>query len=233
MKKGRGKMSEIKRESPLVGQVEAVRGANAQGPIGVTLYERPFLGHIALRGDGNDSRFITACAGVLGVEPPVTPNTVAEGRDVIVCWLGPSEWLVLCAADAQQSWLDGLRKALAEVHSAVVDLSGGQTLIAIGGEHAADVLAKGTPLDLHPRAFGAGACARTLIAKSAVFIRMIEPGRAFEVVVRRSFADYLWQWLRDAADEYGCNVASPQSVLQRTGTVGERDVVLQRAAHSV
>jgi sarcosine oxidase subunit gamma len=224
-------MSEIKQESPLVGQAEAVRGANARGQGGVTLCERPFLGHIALRGNGNDSRFITVCAGVLGVEPPVAPNTVVEGRDVAVCWLGPSEWLVLCAADAQQSWLDGLRKALAEIHSAVVDLSGGQTLIAIGGDHAADVLAKGTPLDLHSRAFGTGRCARTLIAKSAAFIRVIEPGQAFEVVVRRSFADYLWQWLRDAADEYGCQVLAPQPSLALTQTPQQREPAALAAGH--
>jgi hypothetical protein len=36
--------------------------------------------------------------------------------------------------------------ALGGSHSAVVDLSGGKKLIAIGGEHAADVLAKGKPL---------------------------------------------------------------------------------------
>src|SRR5699024_3619134 len=120
-------------------------------------------------------------------------------------------WLILTEGDACRKWLEALREALADVHSGVVELSGGQTLIEIRGEHAADVLSKGTTLDLHPRHFGAGQCTRTLLAKTTAFIRVIEPGQAFEIVVRRSFADYLWQWLVDAAGEYNCTVEPPQA----------------------
>lgn len=202
-------MSEIKRESPLIGQSDAIRGAAASGEAGVTLFERPFLGHIVLRGRSEEPVFAAACRQVLGIEPPSAPNTVVEGEGVVACWQRPTQWLILCEGDTLQGRLDGLRQALGETHSGVIDESGGQTLIAVSGDRAADVLAKGTTLDLHPRAFGAGRCAGTLLAKSQAFIRVVEPGRSFEVVVRRSFADYLWQWLRDAAQEYDCRVLEP------------------------
>lgn len=210
-------MSDVKRESPLAGQKDALRGASPASSVGVALFERPFLGHINLRGNPDDAGFADACARVLGASLPVVPNTVAEGESVIVAWLGPDEWLVLTEVDAQDGLAAELRAALGEVHSAVTDVTGGQTVIAVHGRRAADVLAKGTPLDLHPRVFGAGCCAQTLVAKSAAFIRVLEPGDAFEIVVRRSFADYLWQWLRDAADEYGCMALDPQSSLRTTG----------------
>lgn len=223
-------MFDVKRESPLVGQNDAVRGANSASSVGVTLFERPFLGHLNLRGNPNDPAFADTCAQVLGTALPLTPNTVAEGQSLLVAWLGPNEWLVMSEPDARDDLAADLRTALGDVHSAVTDVTGGQTVIALHGEHAAEVLAKGSPLDLHPRVLGAGRCAQTVVAKSAAFIRVIEPGEAFEVVVRRSFADYLWQWLRDAAGEYGCAVLAPQSSLQLTGAALDGESTPQRIA---
>lgn len=216
-------MSEIKRESPLVGRSEALRGANLRINGGVSLRERPFLSHISLRGKSDDTTFTDACAQVLGVSLPTAPNTQVEGDGVVVCWMGPTEWLVLAETEAGQGWLDSLRAALNGIHSGVVELSGGQTLIEVRGEHALDTLSKGTTIDLHPRQFGAVRCTRTLLAKTTAFIRVVEPGQAFEIVVRRSFADHLWQWLRDASHEYGCAVEPPNSTLQQAGVKSESE----------
>lgn len=214
-------MSEIKRESPLVGRSEALRGASLRMNGGVSLCERPFLSHISLRGKGDDAAFTRACAGVLGVALPTTPNTQVTGDGIVVCWMGPTEWLLLAETEAGQGWLDSLRAALEGIHSGVVELSGGQTVIEVRGEQALDVLAKGTTIDLHPWHFGADRCTRTLLAKTTAFIRVLEPGQAFQIVVRRSFADYLWQWLRDAGHEYGCAVESPSSVFQEAAVRSE------------
>ncbi|MCS4503371.1 hypothetical protein NYO91_04670 [Arhodomonas aquaeolei] len=206
-------MFDVKHESPLVGQSDAAKGVGTGSPTGVSLFERPFLGHLNLRGNPRDAAFTEACTRVLGTALPTEPNTVAEGGSLVVAWLGPDEWLVMTEPDLQESVTADLREALGQTHSAVTDVSGGQTVIVLHGDHAADVLAKASPLDVHPRVFGAGQCARTVVAKSAAFIRVLDPGMAFEVVIRRSLADYLWQWFRDAAGEYGCAVLSPQSAL--------------------
>ncbi|MGB7754986.1 MAG: sarcosine oxidase subunit gamma family protein [Salinisphaera sp.] len=223
-------MSEIKRESPLVGRSEALRGANLRIRGGVSLRERPFLSHISLRGKCDDTAFTDACAKVLGNSLPTTPNTQVEGDGVVVCWMGPTEWLVLAETEAGQGLLESLRAALAGIHSGVVELSGGQTLIEIRGEHAVDTLAKGTTIDLHPRHFGADRCTRTLLAKTTVFVRVVDPGQAFEIVVRRSFADHLWQWLRDSGHEYGCAVEPPQSLLQNEGRKNAYEAPVPRRA---
>jgi len=207
-------MSEPRRESPLVGQKEAIEGA--PGNDAVVLRERPFLGHVSIRGSADDQDFVDACSRVLGVALPTRPNTQAVTDAVVACWLGPTEWLIICGRDARQQWLDDLRAAVADMHAGVVDLTGGQTLIEIRGTHAVDTLAKGMTLDLHSRSFGADQCTRTMLAKSAAFIRVLEPGQAFQIVVRRSFADYVWQWLVDAAGEYDYSVAQPAATLQAT-----------------
>ncbi|RJS94407.1 sarcosine oxidase subunit gamma [Salinisphaera sp. Q1T1-3] len=210
-------MSEIKIESPLVDQVEAVRGNSAPAKVGVRMTEHPFLGQIVLRGKSSDTAFTAACAGVLGCEVPTTPNTYAEGQGVVIAWMGPTEWLVLVDGESTPAWLSALRGALADVHAGVLDTSGGQTLISLEGPAALDVLAKGSTLDLHPRVAPTGFCTRSLLAKSAMFVRVVEAGQRFEIVVRRSFADYLWQWLVDAGGEYGLAIQPAESTLVLAG----------------
>jgi sarcosine oxidase subunit gamma len=61
------------------------------------------------------------------------------------------------------------------------------------------VLAAGCALDLHPRAFGPGRCAQTLLARAAVILEQTSGEPAYRIYVRPSFAGYLADWLRDAA----------------------------------
>ena len=54
-------------------------------------------------------------------------------------------------------------------------------------------------LDLHPRAFAPGRCARASLAKTVVLIHQTDDQPTFDLYVDRSYAEYLWQWLEDAA----------------------------------
>jgi sarcosine oxidase subunit gamma len=104
-----------------------------------------------------------------------------------------------------------LRAALAEQRCAVTDVSESRTCIHVRGPRARDLLAKGCPLDLHPRVFGPGRCAGTLMAKAGVTLHQVAgddapDGPAYDLYTTRSFADYLWRWLEDAAREYGLAV---------------------------
>jgi sarcosine oxidase subunit gamma len=103
-----------------------------------------------------------------------------------------------------------LRDALAEVHSAVTEVSDAHVALRVAGPSARDVLAKGTPLDLHPRAFPPGSCARSLLAKASVAIHLVDNDRdrgpVFDIYAARSFAHYLWMWLEDAGRECGVSI---------------------------
>ena len=79
------------------------------------------------------------------------------------------------------------------------------------GPNSREVLAKGCTLDLHPRVFGPGQCAQSNVAMTAAVIRPLidkEGTASFDLIVRRSFADYLARWLEDASREYGFAVIS-------------------------
>jgi sarcosine oxidase, subunit gamma len=190
-------------ESPLARFRLADRAAASASHARVLAGERAFLGHLNLRGNSDDPRFVSAVQSVLDGAPPVAPNTVADVRDATVYWLGPDEWLIVCPAERRAAIGAGMQAALADVRSAITDLTGGQTVIVLRGDPARDVLAKGCPLDLHPRAFDVGRCAQSHLAKAPILIRQVDREPSFEIVIRRSFADYLWTWLEDAAREYG------------------------------
>jgi len=194
------------RESPLVRFDLAARAKLARGNAGIVAGERAFLGHVNLRGDPGDPRFVAAVGGVVGVDPPGAANTVRAAQGNTVYWLGPDEWLIVTPRERRATVESGLRDALEGLHAAVTDVSGGQTVVVLEGPAVRDLLAKGCPLDLHPRVFGIGRCAQSHLAKAPVLLRLLDDGASFEIVVRRSFADYVWLWLEDAAAEYGLAV---------------------------
>ena len=70
-------------------------------------------------------------------------------------------------------------------HHALTDVSDGLVTFTLAGPSARDVLAKGCPLDLHPRAFTPGSCARSLLAKADVLLHLHadEARRAFDLHV--------------------------------------------------
>lgn len=178
------------------------RAVDDPGEAGVTLCERRFMGKINLRGEPVRP-FRDAVKKALGVAPPVKPNTVATGEACAILWLGPNEWLVTTPPGAEGAALAALGEALGKRHVALVDVSEARAVIGLAGPRARDVLAKGCALDLHPRAFKAGDCAQSALAKAGVILHQTDDAPAYDIHVDRSFADYLWRWLEDAAAEYG------------------------------
>lgn len=201
-------MSEpILRESPLVRFTATPRTTQVTGTAGIIARQHAFLGHLNLRGNAEDARLAGAVSGVMGDGLPIAPNTLTELDGISMYWLGPDEWLIVTPDDRRKAIERDLRQALMGLRFALTDVSGGQMALHLHGRHVRDVLAKGCPIDLHPRVFGIGQCAQSHLGKAPVLIGQIEEQPHFELIVRRSFADYLWTWLETAAEEYGLEVA--------------------------
>jgi sarcosine oxidase, subunit gamma len=178
-------------------------------PRGVRLCERLGLGKIDLRGDPHDRAFMAAVGRVLDLLLPGEAGTSAAKEQIAALWLGPDQWLVTCPAPDAARLVGAMREALRDVHAAITEVTDGRVAFRLAGPSAQGVLAKGCPLDLHPRAFPLGSCAQSLLAKAAVLIHLVDvrPAEAtFDVYVARSFAAYLWMWLEDAGREYGVQI---------------------------
>ena len=199
---------EMRRGSPLVEFLAEHPPVEADESRGVEMGERAFWGHVNLRGDGTDEAFQAGVESVVGARAPIEPNTVSRVGEAAIAWLGPDEWLVISPPDIKDGLSAKLEEALAGRHVSVNDISGGQTIIRLRGARARDVLSKGCPLDLHPRVFGAGQCAQSHIAKSNALIIQVDDTPTYDVIVRRSFADYLARWLNHAGMEYDIAVVT-------------------------
>ena len=162
---------------------------------GVQLEVRPHYGYLNLRGDPGDGQFLQAVRQSLGQPLPVVPNTFTSG-DHTVFWLGPDEWLLSTDLGREKETAGQLEKDLAGQCGSLVDVTGGQILLRLGGNHVRGVLAKGCTLDLHPRIFKVGHCAQTTLAKTSMLIALIDDIPTFDIVLRRSFAEYAARWLQ-------------------------------------
>jgi sarcosine oxidase, subunit gamma len=136
----------------------------------------------------------TRISDLLGTPLPVVPNTGSEA----VLWLGPDQWLVFGASEAE------LRAALGgDTAGSVVDVSANRTVYELSGPDAREVLEQGCAIDLHPRAFGPGRCAQTMLARANVVLHQVDATPTYRLLVRPSFAGYLTSWLRDALSAVG------------------------------
>ena len=181
------------------------------GRTDVWFEEYAALTHLNLRGNLEDGGFTASVTGVLGIAPPGVPNRVARTGDACIHWLSPDEWLIVSTLPAAVTERE-LVVSLEGQHYALVDLSGGQTVLRIGGSRARDILASDCTLDFHPHVFRHDHCRQSQLAGAPVLIRRVEEldDIAFDLIIRRSFCRHLFDWLTDAARETGYILRAPK-----------------------
>lgn len=192
-------------ESPLAWSYHHSGRPSASQSSHVVLRERAMLGHMILRGGA--IVLDEAVRQVLGFSLPGQPNTLTQDAsgERSIQWLSPDEWLVIVPGGEEFTLETRLREALGDAHYGIVTVSGGQTLVELTGDKVRELLMKSTPYDVHPTAFPVGKGVTTVFAKSNLILRRPTEER-WELVLRRSFADYLYRWLLDAGAEYGIGV---------------------------
>ena len=181
-----------------------LNGKNASGPdhSGVQLEVRPGHGYLNLRGDPGDEQFLQAVQATLGQPLPTIANTFTAGENAQFR-LGPDEWLLATEPGKERDIAEQLGENLSGQCYSLVDVTGGQVLLRLRGSHVREVLAKGCTLDLHPRAFKMGQCAQTTLAKTSMLIALIDDAPTFDIIVRRSFAEYAALWLQHSSARAG------------------------------
>ena len=179
------------------------RSGRAEGEPGVTVRPRDDLALaklIARKGRAAD--LAAAIRSRYGLDLPTTPKRAEQG-DLAFIWSGPGQWLAV-AEDGRD-----LARELTDAvgaFAAVSDQSDGLAVLRVSGPHARDALIKGVGLDLHPRAFGPGDAAVTVIAHIGAQLWQLDDRPTYEIAVYRSFAGSLWRWLEASAAEFGCAV---------------------------
>lgn len=170
-------------------------------PVGLAIEAEPEVAAVDLRIEATGPA-VDKLARVLGPDLPTRPNTWTATADGRIVWLGPDEWLVTSATATPAELEDTIARVTEPCGGAAVDVSAQRTGLRVRGTHARDLLATGCSVDLHPTAFPAGSSAQTTVGQAGVLLLGLGDGDDFRLFVRPSFADYLVDWLLDAAVEF-------------------------------
>jgi sarcosine oxidase subunit gamma len=199
-------MSEVGhyRLSPLAHAAKQGRFGADRGPPGIVLSVRHPLSVVTLIARKGKTK---ALAEVLKKEFAVElpgQGFSKSGRSFMLHWCGHEQWYAVADAGMEGALYRKLAAKLAGLASCT-DQSHGRIAIRISGPRVRDVLAKGTPIDLHPRSFGPGRSAVTQMAHVGVHLAQIDVD-TFDLSVFRGFAESFWEWLATMAEEYGYEV---------------------------
>jgi sarcosine oxidase subunit gamma len=134
---------------------------------------------------------------IFGIELPLVVRRVAAGP-VAFAWAGPGHWLAMAHGQDGAAFEARLRACLIGAAS-VSDQSDARVVVRVSGADARNALAKGLPIDLHPRAFGTGDTAVTMVSHMATHIWQIDAAPTFELAVAHSYVASFLHWLTAAA----------------------------------
>ncbi len=196
-------MSAPEPSHPLAAAMRGRSGAVAGVPLRVAFPARDIV-QVMLR-RGQDAAFAAAMRDSSGMEPP-GPGQAATGAGATAIWIQPGQWLLTAPRGVEGALAAHAAAAFAGL-AAVADQSHGRTTISLSGIAAREALSRGCRLDLHPRAFGPGRAANTLIAQIGCLVHQTDATPGFELTVFSTLAEPFLHWLLEAAAPHGVEIA--------------------------
>lgn len=155
------------------------------------------LHFFTLRGDLNNSTLQKALITCLQLELPKAPKKSSHTNQCSCYWLSPDEWLIVIRDECALANISQFDRQRPE-HSALVDNSSGLTLLKLSGQKVYQLLMKSCCYDFSREAFQISQCVQTKFAKANAIIYKHDE-QTFELIIRRSFADYLASWCVEAS----------------------------------
>lgn len=155
----------------------------------IIVRERPFIGDLGLDADPEDKKLLIALGEVMGVSQPLTVNRISCMGRLAILWVNENSWLVLPPAGAHES----VYQALYETFGSDLSLKESES-----GQLSAEL----TPAAIHyllssanTRRFSDSEVTETNLSKG-VNILTLKETQDYDILVRKSCAENLWQWLQ-------------------------------------
>ncbi|EPB7045434.1 TPA: sarcosine oxidase subunit gamma [Pseudomonas aeruginosa] len=185
----------VKRSSVL--SAAQVLQANSLRPVKLT--DLSFRGKFVLWGKGAQGAdaFNEAIRKHLGLDLPQRCGDVTEAGAFLAIWANPNRWYVV----SEQSDEPKLAAALASSGQVNMSVTDGQCCFNLEGAFAVDLLKKGCSLNFSETTFSSGQCLQTRLAITKVFLHR-RSSTSFDIYVERSYGEFIWNWLVDAAQEF-------------------------------
>lgn len=162
---------------------------------GLSVTEEVLINKINLRGEFESPDVNKALADLVGMKCDLAPNTFVSNGAVSLFWLGPNERL-LYTASAPQVVIEQWKQ---QSSTAAVDVTDYYTVLRLTGAKTRDVIASGSPFDVHADVFSAGQCAQTRFGNASVLMANHAETPVFTLQVRWSFATYVYEYIKRVA----------------------------------
>ena len=169
-----------------------------------SMKEKTPVAKINLRGSLENKEFASKIGKILGMILPKETCGTSINEKITSFWLGPDEWLLVSndevpketnAYELEQVLFDNISKTNL---GAITNVTDQFTIFKLSGSNIFEVLSKGSPFDFSSENFGDNKVVQTILNHVDVTIHR-QSENDVDLYVRRSFAGYLWDWLKDSA----------------------------------
>lgn len=178
-------------------------GMHGDGEPGVAIEERGEVTQLQLVARNGKSGLLgKRLARLLGRIKPLGALEGAENKGLFICAVGPRDYWVFADKMRSLAAFDALAEVAGDSAS-IFDQSEGRVVLRLSGEQAADILAKGSALDLQGPTFPATGGAQTVIEHIPALVAKRSAADAYDISVPHSYAASFVSWLREAARDSG------------------------------
>ena len=169
-----------------------------------SMKEKTPVAKINLRGNLENKEFVSKVGKILEMILPNKACCTSSKEKITLLWLGPNECLLVSNSEIpketntyelEQVLFDNISKTNL---GAITNVTDHFTIFKLSGSNIFEVLSKGCPFDFSSDDFGDNKVVQTLINHVDVSIHRRSENDV-DLYVRRSFAGYLWDWLKDSA----------------------------------
>ncbi len=169
-----------------------------------SMKEKTPVAKINLRGNLENREFANKIRKILGMILPNESCSTSSKEKISSLWLGPNEWLLVSNNEiSKETNIYELEQVLFNNISknnlgAITNVTDHFTIFQLSGLNIFEVLSKGCPFDFNSDDFGNNKVVQTILNHVDVTIHR-KSENDVDLYVRRSFAAYLWDWLKDSA----------------------------------
>ena len=136
-----------------------------------------------------------------GLNLPLSSPLVSSNVQTRILWIGPDTWICI---SKNISILDDINSKCDGGDFGITDISHSRAAIQIQGDHAIDVLKKGSPLNFNENIFCKNNSANTTYNGINIIIDYIDDNqKIFEVYALRSFGGSFYHSITDSSLEFG------------------------------
>ena len=168
-----------------------------------SMEEKTPIVKINLRGNPNNKDFTNKVGKILEITLPEEVGSIAVKEEISIIATGPNEWLIISNNIIKKSNNDfELENVLFESISktnlgAVTSVRDQFTIFSLKGSNIFEVLSKSSPFNFDT--LSNNYSVQTLLNNIDVTI-VKKDNENVDLLVRRSFSEYLWDWIKDSAN---------------------------------